>query len=107
MRKSDVARPYPPDFCSVETLAYRLDCSTRAVHDYAASGLLPKPVTIGNLSRWSWSDVCEHIGQQNAVQMRDRAAPSAVDDDEYSSDIIKLRAKAARQARKEADGCSS
>jgi len=57
MRKSDVARPYPPDFCSAETLAYRLDCC--AMHDYAASGLLPKPVTIGNLSRRSWNDVCE------------------------------------------------
>ena len=84
MRKSEVARPYPPDFCSAETLAYRLDCSLRAVHDYAGSGLLPKPVTIGNLSRWSWSEVCEHIGRLNTAVLPERIGFATVESDEYS-----------------------
>lgn len=103
MRKSEVLRPYPPDFCSAETLAYRLDCSQRAVHDYAASGLLPKPVIIGNLSRWSWSEVCEHIGRMNAGMLPDRMSSSEAADDEYAADIARITPK----ARKAANGPAS
>jgi len=101
MRKSDVARPYPPDFCSAETLAYRLDCSTRAVHDYAASGLLPKSVTIGNLSRWSWNDVCEHIGRLNTALLPERLGSPPVEADEYSSAV---RRHAPRTSKEAANG---
>lgn len=67
MRKSDQTRPYPPDFVSAETLAYRLDCSIRAVQDYSKSGLIPKPFMIGNLVRWRWSDIVERVSALNGI----------------------------------------
>lgn len=67
MSKSNQQRPYPPDFVSAETLAYRLDCSVRSVHDYAKSGLIPKPIAIGNLVRWRWSDIVEHMTAENGL----------------------------------------
>jgi predicted DNA-binding transcriptional regulator AlpA len=65
MRKSKLSRPYPPDFVSAETLAYRLDCSVRSIQDYVKSGHIPKPVIIGNLVRWHWYDIVAQICAQN------------------------------------------
>jgi hypothetical protein len=90
MRKSETARPYRPDYCSAETLAYRLDCSERTVQDYASAGCLPKPVTIGNLVRWNWEDVVEHVWAQNGVGDTGTLLRLAAGD-EYSADILKLR----------------
>ena len=49
--------PYPPDLCSAETLAHRLDCSVSTVHAYVRRGLLPKPMKLGDLVRWRWADI--------------------------------------------------
>ena len=49
--------PSPPDLCSAETLAHRLDCSLSTVHAYVRRGLLPKPLKLGELVRWRWADV--------------------------------------------------
>lgn len=87
MRKNEQSRPYPPDFVSAETLAYRLDCSVRSVQDYAKSGLIPKPLVIGNLVRWDWSAVRGRIEAQNYAGHTD--ADGKVPDDEYSSGIRK------------------
>jgi predicted DNA-binding transcriptional regulator AlpA len=104
MRKSEQRRPYPPDFCSAETLAYRLDCSERTIQDYAADGRLPKPVMIGNMSRWFWTDVLDAIAVQNSNSLATGGMGDNADGDEYSGDIIKLKARATRQAGKETDG---
>lgn len=96
MIKSDQIRPYPPDFVSAETLAYRLDCSVRSVQDYAKSGIIPKPITIGNLVRWRWSDIVEHLAARNDLANRyggigkDDACAYAIDK--------------AKQAREKANG---
>ena len=52
---------FPPDLCSAETLAHRLDCSVSTVHNYVRRGLLPKPVKIGELVRWPWATVELHL----------------------------------------------
>ena len=88
MRKNEQSRPYPPDFVSAETLAYRLDCSVRSVQDYAKSGLIPKPLVIGNLVRWDWNAVRGRIEAQNCPSRTD--ADGDVADDEYSSGIRKV-----------------
>jgi predicted DNA-binding transcriptional regulator AlpA len=66
-RKSEIERPYPPDFVTADTLAYRLDCSRSTVDDYVRRSLLPKSVMIGGLPRWYWPDVLEAIRAQNNV----------------------------------------
>jgi predicted DNA-binding transcriptional regulator AlpA len=88
MRKADTFRPYPPDFCDAQTLAYRLSCSERTVTDYCRAGLLPKPIMIGNLVRWSWAEVEAHIALQNGLP--DPAAADKDDGDEYEAAIKAL-----------------
>ena len=65
MRKGEQSRPYPPDYVSAATLAYRLDCSLRCIQDYVRAGMLPAPEMIGNLARWDWLDVRQHIKARN------------------------------------------
>lgn len=94
MRKNERVRPYPPDFVSAETLAYRLDCSVRSIQEYARAGLIPKPVTIGNLVRWNWNDVQAWIvGQGDAV-----IEPGMSEADEYSAAIRTAMQKAPKAA---------
>jgi hypothetical protein len=65
-RKFEPERPYPPDYVSAETLAYRLDCSPSTIESYVRSGLLPKPEFIGNLPRWDFAAVVAFIKAHNA-----------------------------------------
>ena len=60
---SKMAPGFPPDFCSAETLAHRLDCSVSTVHSYVRRGLLPKPSRLGDLVRWRWADVERFIDE--------------------------------------------
>jgi predicted DNA-binding transcriptional regulator AlpA len=76
------ARPYPPDYVSAETLAYRLDCSRSTIDAYVRAGLLPKPETIGNLQRWDFGQVKAFIKAQNAVMEAD-GRPGADEEDAY------------------------
>src|SRR6516165_318929 len=59
--------PYPPDYVSAETLAYRLDCSRSTIDAYVRLGLLPKPEAIGNLQRWDFGQVKAFIKAQNTT----------------------------------------
>ena len=77
-RKNSVGRPYPPDFVSAETLAYRLDCSRSTIDAYVRAGLLPKPEIVGNLHRWDFRQVREFIKARNDGELL--AEP---DGDEY------------------------
>jgi excisionase family DNA binding protein len=58
--------PYPPDYVSADTLAYRLDCSRATIDAYVKEGRLPKPAMIGNLVRWDFTEVRAFIKAQNA-----------------------------------------
>jgi hypothetical protein len=75
MKKADNTRPYPPDFVSLSTLAYRLDLAERTVQDYVATGILPAPLYIGNCKRWRWVDMeAWLIGHENNVDGSDKIA---------------------------------
>lgn len=60
-QRSKVSRPYPPDFVSAATLAYRLDCSASVIPDYVRRGILPPSKEIGGLVRWYWPEVVRHL----------------------------------------------
>jgi hypothetical protein len=64
-RKHEGERPYPPDFVSADTLAYRLDCSRSTIDAYVREELLPKPELIGNLQRWDFARVVSFIKARN------------------------------------------
>ncbi len=78
-RKHEVERPYPPDFVSAETLAYRLDCSRSTIEAYVRDGMLPKPELVGNLPRWDFAEVVSFIKARNESA---RAAPSSANADD-------------------------
>jgi predicted DNA-binding transcriptional regulator AlpA len=80
-RKQTVERPYPPDYVSAETLAYRLDCSRSTVDAYVRDGILPEPEMIGNLQRWDFASVVSFI------KARNNAPPHTSGDDSYIKGI--------------------
>lgn len=63
-------RTYPPDYVSIETLAYRLDCSVADVETMLRNGGLPAPVQIAGLRRWDFGLVRATIDSQNARPAR-------------------------------------
>ena len=72
--------PYPPDYVSAETLAYRLDCSRSTIDAYVRLGLLPKPEAIGNLQRWDFGLVKAFIKAQNAATCEAHGSASDEED---------------------------
>ena len=64
-KKRDVVRPYPPEFCSRDTLAYRLDCSVDKIDADVRNGLLPPSEAVGTSKRWYWPDVVAWIKAHN------------------------------------------
>lgn len=93
MRKNEKLRPYLPDFVSAETLAYRLDCSVRSIQEYAKSGILPRPIMIGNLVRWRWTDTVQYVCLQNGSGIVEGSDDCVGAVDEYSAQIIKAFGK--------------
>lgn len=91
------SRPYPPDFVSRETLAYRLDLAPAAVDQYVKRGLLPAPIQIGEALRWRWSDVEARYGAAKGVTAD---APAATVDP-YTAGVTHAaeEAAAARRSR--------
>jgi hypothetical protein len=65
-RKFEPERPYPPDYVSAETLAYRLDCPVEAIEVLMRRGALPRPQMIGDLRRWDFGSVRAFVQSQNA-----------------------------------------
>lgn len=105
MRKADQKRPYAPDFVSAATLAYRLDCSERAINDYVKAKQLPPPVTIGNLVRWFWPDVVDYIKQANSFNtygLEDTGGENIDAADEYEESIERAREAARKKTRNRA-----
>lgn len=60
-----MTRTYPPDLVSLETLAFRLDCSTGEVERLMRAGALPAPVMIGTLMRWDFEAVLAFVRRSN------------------------------------------
>lgn len=56
-KKSDIKRPYAPDYISRASLAYRLDVSESRIDQLVATGVLPPPIEIDGQKRWRWEDV--------------------------------------------------
>jgi predicted DNA-binding transcriptional regulator AlpA len=104
MRKAEQQRLYSPDFVSAATLAYRLDCSERKISDYVKAGFLPKPVRIGNLVRWFWPEIVEHIKFQNGMTLAAAVSDDHSDVDEYTRDIAEVRKRVEKAAREKACG---
>lgn len=50
-----------PDYCSLATVARRLDCGETTVRDYVDRNLLPKPRRFGGLVRWKWSEIEDRL----------------------------------------------
>lgn len=75
-------RSYPPDYVSVETLAYRLDCTVAEIEVLLRSGGLPAPMQIAGLRRWDFGLVRATIDAQNArlVRLGRNGKPTAADD---------------------------
>lgn len=69
--RNKVVRPYPPDFVSAATLAYRLDCSASVIPEYVRRGILPPSKSIGGLVRWYWPDVEQHLLDRGAGESTD------------------------------------
>ena len=81
-RKSDIERPYPPDYVSAETLAYRLDCPVEAIEALMRKGALPRPHLIGGLRRWDFATVRAFVEAQNvpAKRLAPNGQPGPEDD---------------------------
>lgn len=75
-------RSFPPDYVSAQTLAYRLDCSRSTVDDYVRRGVLPKPLRLGTLQRWRWSDIEVWIAHTSVDFRGQEFAAGDWDDDE-------------------------
>jgi len=54
-----------PDLVSLETLAFRLDCSVAEVERLCRAGVLPAPLYLGDLVRWEFEAVVAHIRRAN------------------------------------------
>jgi excisionase family DNA binding protein len=53
----------PKRLIGVQQVAERLGCSTRHVWRILSAGLLPRPVKVGHLVRWSSTAIDEWIGK--------------------------------------------
>jgi predicted DNA-binding transcriptional regulator AlpA len=93
VKKHEVTRPYPPEYVSADTLAYLLDCSRSKVDADMRSGLLPKPVRVGTLQRWRWSDIEAAIGAQNELAINGAGVPTSQEDDPFLRGVKRVEAK--------------
>lgn len=64
-----------PDLVSLETLAFRLDCSVAEVERLCRTGVLPAPLRLGDLMRWEFEAVLAHIRRANG-RVATSAAPA-------------------------------
>lgn len=52
-----------PQFVSRKTLAEMFDTSVTTVRRWEASGVIPRPKTIGSLERWNLAELMRHVGE--------------------------------------------
>ena len=58
-----------PDLVSLETLAWRLDCSAAEVERLCRTGALPAPMHLGDLLRWDLDAVLAYVRRANGRTM--------------------------------------
>jgi predicted DNA-binding transcriptional regulator AlpA len=96
-RKADVVRSFPPDHCSRETLAYRLDCSPDSIDRLVADKFLPPPQMIGSMKRWDWQEVVAWIRAHNGklgdfAELPNGQIYRTGDEDPFSAGIANVKA---------------
>lgn len=69
-----MTRVYPPDLVSLESLAFRLDCTVGEVERLMRAGALPAPVRLGDLLRWDFEAVLNFVRSSNG---RSAALPAS------------------------------
>ena len=85
-------RQDPPDFISLASLAHRLEIGERRAESYVKSGFLPKPRRVGDLDRWYWPEVVDHLaGEEPQGQ-------AETDSDGYTARIAAIKEKARASA---------
>ena len=77
----------PPEFISLATLAHRLEIGERRAESYVRSGFLPKPRRVGDLDRWYWPEVVDHLAGGGLQEQAEAA------DDDYSARIAQIKGK--------------
>lgn len=92
-----MTRTFPPDLVSLETLAFRLDCSVAEVERLMRAGALPAPVMIGDLMRWDFEGVLAYVrrgsGRASGSASRSKVASNGLpgpDGDPFLSGIERL-----------------
>ena len=84
----DGARSYPPDYVSVETLAYRLDCTVGEVESLLRNGVIPAPIMLAGLRRWDFGLVRATIeGQAGRMTRVGRNGRATAADDPYLAGV--------------------
>jgi hypothetical protein len=66
--KSNIVRPYAPDYVDATTLAYRLCVSESTVEKLEREGKLPPRHDVFGFRRWKWDEVESLIGGQETVE---------------------------------------
>lgn len=80
-------RLYAPDYVSIDTLAYRLDCRVEDIEALQRSGALPKPSVIGHLRRWDFEKVRELFARSLKTPRLAINGQVAADDDPFEQGI--------------------
>ncbi|MEL7047598.1 MAG: hypothetical protein AAFO75_01320 [Pseudomonadota bacterium] len=50
-----------PDLMRKETLAARIDVSVKDIDIFVQQGILPPPICLGEMERWSWNKVNKRL----------------------------------------------
>lgn len=69
------ARPYPPDYCDAEEMAYLLSMGRSTFLEFVAAGSLPQGVKIGGKRLWSRARCVQALDD---LQNPERNAPCGI-----------------------------
>lgn len=85
MKADNDNRPYPPELCSAETMAYLLDIGTSTFRSYVARGLLPTGISRGGSVRWprqvvidAWTGSCTPAASARVKHDNDNDVDAAI-----------------------------
>ena len=57
VKKSEIKRPYAPDYVDAQTLAYRLSCAESTVWEKVRTKRIPPPSPTPVGPRWKWTTI--------------------------------------------------
>ena len=77
---ANYSRPYPPERCNAETMAYLLDLGTSTFRAYVARGDLPAGKSLNGVVRWHRERTLEAFdGRAAAIGTQSRPANENID----------------------------